>query len=218
MGIRDDLVKAEDAVKDIITWGQALELVCESQQVTKTEAARWLLLKRADQLLTSYFLQPTIPLAVECACDDAAAYLQDIVNPSLFSFIAKYKLADGPAKFVAVNINNLDAFLQHEGMPSILQEDREFDTNLVASRDNDETLPETRLRVIIESLSGDDGYADIHALPIEAKGKLKTELLKSHPKIFTVSTFNKAWSEASGQGLIALSDKDKFTPKTHPKG
>jgi len=72
--------------------------------------------------------------------------------------------------------------------------------------------------MILEALSGDNGYANIKELPTGAKRKLKDELLKDHPKIFTDSTFDKSWTETSAQGLIGLADKEKFKPKANAKG
>jgi len=72
--------------------------------------------------------------------------------------------------------------------------------------------------MILEALSGDNGYANIKELPTGAKRKLKDELLKDHPKIFTDSTFDKSWTETSAQGLIGLAEKEKFTPKSNTKG
>jgi len=218
VGIRDDLIAAQEAVKDIITWERALELLCASQRVTKLEAARWLILKKADRLLKSYLLIPSIPIVEEHAEAKATAFLQNIVSPSVLAFFSKFQFADRETTFVAVNINQFDGFLHSEGIPSILQAQRESDIIPVASSEENEPLPQKRLRIIIESLSGDNGYANIHALPTEAKRKLKTELVADHPKIFTDSTFDKAWTEASGQGLIGLADKKKFTPKSNTKG
>ena len=137
---------------------------------------------------------------------------------SLKYFIAKYRNLAPQAKYVALNINDLDAFLQHEGIPSILQEERESDTNPIASNQENESLPQKRQRMILEALSGDNGYANIKELPTGAKRKLKDELLKDHPKIFTDSTFDKSWTETSAQGLIGLAEKEKFTPKSNTKG
>jgi len=218
VGIKDDLIAAQEAVKDIITWERALELICASQRVTKIEAARWLILKQADRTLKSYFLTPSIPLAEEHAENNTTAYLQDIVSPSMQAFIDKFRLAGRQTKHVALNINDLDAFLQHEGIPSILQEERESDTNPIASNQENESLPQKRQRMILEALSGDNGYANIKELPTGAKRKLKDELLKDHPKIFTDSTFDKSWTETSAQGLIGLADKEKFKPKANAKG
>jgi hypothetical protein len=75
VGIRDDLIAAQEAVKDIITWERALELLCASQRVTKLEAARWLILKKADRLLKSYLLIPSIPIVEEHAEAKATAFV-----------------------------------------------------------------------------------------------------------------------------------------------
>jgi hypothetical protein len=210
MGIKDDLAKAREAVNDIITWDDVIKLLCEKHQVSKIEIARWLTLKQVHLYIDSYLLNPTIPMVEKSSGDLAANYLAKITNPSwMDSFAHIQNAGQRVTKREAVNLNKLNSFLESQGIGIL---GSESETTIKENPDN-ETQPQKRIRMIVEALTGDEGYADKLALPTSAKGKLKAELLKKHPQIFTNSTFDKAWSDASASGIIGIAEKEKYMPR-----
>lgn len=210
MGIKDDLATAREAVKDIITWGDAIKLMCEKYQISKTDAARWLTIKQVHLYIKSYLLNPTIPTLTKGSTDITENYLLKITNPSWIDSFAHIQNAGMPVtKLEAVNLNELNAFLESQGI-GIIGSKSEM---AVKENPDNETQPQKRIRIIVETLTGNEGYADKLALPTRAKGKLKTELLKKHPQTFTDSTFDKAWSDASANGIIGIAEKEKYMPR-----
>ena len=188
--------------------------MCAQNQTSKAEVARWLILKQAYPYMNSYSLNPTIPLAEKVDADATASFFQRIISPSWLDFVANLQNSGRRInKIESVDIYELNAFLASNKVEPIVLETPASNKDARQQNDISETLPQKRVRMIVEALSGDEGYSDILALPTDAKGKLKDELLKNHPQIFTESTFIKAWSDASASGMIGIAEKKKFTPR-----
>ena len=218
MGIRDDLAKARDDVKNILPWEKAIELMCARNQVSASEIARWLVLKEVQKYINTYILNPSIPIAGKVSSEVTVNFLQKIISPSWLDAIQKFQIINQQfnqrdVKMEAIDLIELNAFLESNGAAPITLEISVVSKNANPLDEVTETLPQKRIRIIVESLSGDEGYSDKLSLPTSAKSKLKTELLKKHPKIFTESTFNKAWADASASEIIGIADKKKFTPR-----
>jgi hypothetical protein len=70
---------------------------------------------------------------------------------------------------------------------------------------------EARIQAIVRKAKN-LGY-NVAAIPLGGKQKIKEACLKA-PRLFTGSTFDKAWTLASSRGLIAIDGKERFAPKS----